>query len=421
MKRLVFILIAVLLIALSIAWVSYSFGSGYVIVSFADISIETSLIFALGVLILSYLLLNYTLRVFRYIIGLPLYLRMRKKQRRAEHARQSLIKGMTQLIEGHFAIAENALIKHAPLSDTSMLNYLMAAHAAQQLNAFDRRDGYLQQALKTSPESEVAVILTQAELQLANQQYDETIVSLLHADRQSPKNDYIKKLLATAYQYAGNWNMLGGMLDELRKNRLLSGATFQAVEIDTYIGLLQASNRALDAQSADALWQRVPKNLKENGRILQIYAELLIKVNRHGDAENLIRNYLNRNWHEPLVQLFCEIQSNKPQQQLDTAESWLPQHRDSAILLLVLGKLCLKNKLWGKAKTYLETSLSLTPLADTYLQLAMLLDTKMQEAAKAQQLYQQGLKLAVTCNTEKQDSLQTIKKSVLSLHVSNTR
>ena len=86
------------------------------------------------------------------------------------------------------------------------------------------------------------------------------------------------------------------------------------------------------------------------------------------------------------------------------------------MLLLVLGKLCLKNKLWGKAKTYLETSLSLKPIADTYLHLAMLLDNKMQEPAKAQQLYQQGLKLAVSYSTAKQDSLQTIKKSVLSLH-----
>ena len=416
MKRLIFIFVIAIILAIAIPLVTYNFGSGYVIVNFADLSIETSLIFAVGVLILTYLLLNYTLRLLRFLVGLPLYLRMRKKQRRAEHARQSLIKGMTHLTEGHFAIAEKALIKQAPMSDTSMLNYLMAAHAAQQLNAHDRRDGYLQQALKTSAESEVPVAITQAELQLANQQYEEAIASLLQADRLSPKNDYVKKLLATAYQYAGNWNALGSLLDELRKNRLLPSAAFQALEIDTYLGLLQTSAQQQDAQSALTLWQRVPKNLKDNGRILQIYVELLLKLDKHSDAENLVRNYLNKHWHEPLVLLFSEIKADKPQQQLEAAESWLPHHRDSAVLLLVLGKLCLKNKLWGKAKTYLETSLSLKPIADTYLHLAMLLDNKMQEPAKAQQLYQQGLKLAVSYSTAKQDSLQTIKKSVLSLH-----
>ena len=316
MKRLIFIFVIAIILAIAIPLVTYNFGSGYVIVNFADLSIETSLIFAVSVLLLTYLLLNYTLRLLRFLVGLPLYLRMRKKQRRAEHARQSLIKGMTQLTEGHFAIAEKALIKQAPMSDTSMLNYLMAAHAAQQLNAHDRRDGYLQQALKTSAESEVPVAITQAKLQLANQQYEEAIASLLQADRLSPKNDYVKKLLATAYQYAGNWNALGSLLDELRKNRLLPSAAFQALEIDTYLGLLQTSAQQQDAQSALTLWQRVPKNLKDNGRILQIYVELLLKLDKHSDAENLVRNYLNKHWHEPLVILFSEIKADKPQQQL---------------------------------------------------------------------------------------------------------
>ena len=414
MKKL--ILFAIVAFVIAIAYIAYSFGTGYVLLSFAELSIEMSLFFALGVLTIAYILLNYTLRMLRFIVGLPLYLRMRKKQRRAEHARQSLIKGLTHLIEGHFAIAEKALIKQAPMSDTSMLNYLMAAHAAQQLNAHDRRDGYLDQALKISADSEMAVTLTQAELQLANQQYGEAMVTLLHANHLSPKNDYVKKLLATAYQYAGNWQALESLLDEIRKNKLITAEAFRALEIDTYLGLLQSSTEEQNEQIAQSLWQRVPRDLKDNGRILQMYAELLLKLKKPADAESLVRSYLNKHWHEPLVMLFSEITSNKPQQQLEAAESWLPNHRDSAILLLVLGKLCLTNKLWGKARTYFETSLNIKPMADTYLQLAKLLDDKMQEPAKAQQLYQQGLKLAVNCETEKQDSLQTIKKSVLSLH-----
>ena len=90
MKKL--ILFAIIAFVIAVAYISYSFGTGYVLLSFAEISIEMSLFFALGVLTISYILINYTLRILHFIVGLPLYLRMRKKQHRAEHARQSLIK-----------------------------------------------------------------------------------------------------------------------------------------------------------------------------------------------------------------------------------------------------------------------------------------------------------------------------------------
>lgn len=410
MKRLIFSLILAIVIALTVAFVSYRYGSGYVIFSFADVSVETSLIFALGVLILVFVIFHYALRALNFIIGLPLYLSHRKKLRRAEHARQSLIKGMRHLSEGQFSIAEKALVNQAPLSDTAMLNYLMAAHAAQQQNAAERRDKYLEQALKISAESEVAVMITRAKLQLANQQYDSAISSLLQVDSLSPKNEYIKKLLATAYQQAGSWTALSAMLDELRKNRLLSATDFSALEVNTYKGLLHQSSKQHNCQEVLAIWQKLPKSVKENGKILFTYAELLIAFNKFSEAETLIRQYLGKNWHEPLVYIFADINSDKPQQQLEAAESWLPQHRDSAILLLVLGKLCLKNKLWGKARTYFEASLSIKPITDTYLHLAMLLEDKMQESAKAQQLYQQGLKLAVSCGMTEPDMRATIKK-----------
>ena len=397
MKRLILAVVLAVLLAISIAVINYRFGAGYVVLSFGDTSIETSFIFAVGVLVLGFFVFYYVIRAFAFVIRIPLYLRFRRKKRKAEQARQSLIKGLMALGEGRFAEAEKILIKYAPQSDTTLLNYLMAARAAQQQHAYDRRDQYLSQAKESAPNAEVMVATNQAELQISHKQYAQALETLSNAGKLAPKNDYIKILLANTYEYLRDWTNLSILLEDLRKNRLLTEEAYKAMEATTYLGLLKQLSRQQNTQDVFSIWSHLPKHLKENGNILTIYAEQLIAQKQYADAENLIRNYLNKHWHEPLVLIFGDINSAKPQAQLDTAESWLQNHRQSAVLLLVTGKLCLKNKLWGKARTYLEASLSINPMAETCMHLAMLLEDKMQEPVKAQQLYQQGLKLAVKC------------------------
>lgn len=74
-------------------------------------------------------------------------------------------------------------------------------------------------------------------------------------------------------------------------------------------------------------------------------------------------------------------------------------HGRSSLLLTVLGKLSIKQNLWGKARSYLETSIDIEPSAEAYLLLAKLLEEKMHEPEKAQTLYQKGLEAAVSRHT----------------------
>jgi HemY protein len=96
-----------------------------------------------------------------------------------------------------------------------------------------------------------------------------------------------------------------------------------------------------------------------------------------------------------MVLMYAQLNTSNPQQQLETAETWLHGHNRSAALLLCLGKLCIKSKLWGKARNYLESSLGIKPIIETYLQLALLLQDKMDDHEQAQSYYKKGLELAV--------------------------
>ena len=75
---------------------------------------------------------------------------------------------------------------------------------------------------------------------------------------------------------------------------------------------------------------------------------------------------------------------------MERAETWLEQHPRDAVLLLTLGRLCARQGLWGKARSYLEASLSIEPTHSAHLELGRLLEREGKPAEAAAE-YQKAL------------------------------
>ena len=403
MKRLLIFFILAAIIAVAIGLLAYYLGSGYVVFSFADHSVETSFIFMLGMLLIAFFLFYYLLRLLSAFIHLPNYLGFRYNSRQSEKARNALVKGLIEMSEGRFAQAEKILLKQAIHSDTGLLNYLMAARSAQQLGAYDRRDEYLRLAHEATPSADIAIGITQAELQLAHKQYEQALATLNHLNTVAPKHGYVKKLQARVYQHLGDWDNLARLLEQVRKQKLISAEKLSDIETETYAGQLDTQYKLRDYEALYSSWQNIPKHQKDNYQLVSKYANYLIKLNKDDEAEALLRSYLSRHWRESLVLLYSRLKTNNPVQQLESAETWLHGHSRSAALLLVLGKLCISAKLWGKGRSYLESSLGIKPMSETYFLLAQLLEQEMEEPLKAQQFYKTGLQLAVEESIEQAD------------------
>jgi HemY protein len=80
-------------------------------------------------------------------------------------------------------------------------------------------------------------------------------------------------------------------------------------------------------------------------------------------------------------------------QRVRQSEDWLQNNKDSAGLLLTLGRLYKTQKLWGKAKNHLESSLSRKPLVGTYAELAELHEL-LDAPVDAQRCAKKGLHIA---------------------------
>ena len=151
---------------------------GYVLVSYENMSVETSLWFALLALIVGYFVLRVviglSMRLIRTGAGVALW----QQNRRARVAQARTVRGLLLAGEGDWPGARKALAADAEVVDLPLVNYLGAARAANEIGDAPGRDALLQKASESTPGATLAVGLTQAELQISAQQYSAAMQTL---------------------------------------------------------------------------------------------------------------------------------------------------------------------------------------------------------------------------------------------------
>lgn len=371
---------------------------GHISFSFADFSFETNLVvFGSAAMCCLFVILVF-IKTIEFIKQTFVSMGYKRQKRLEDKAQLSLSQGLIEYAEGRFAQAEKILLQQVKYSNNRLLVYLSAARAAQQLGAHDRRDEYLRKALIEAPDAEVAISLTKAELQLAHNQNEQALATLTQLYKLSNNHTYVLTLLANTYKHLHDWDNLNVILPQLKKYGNLSDKSFLSFEVLVCNGQLSNLTKASQlshtgSKSLIDFWIDAPAHLKQIPEVIEHYAKQLINVGAAGEAEIVLRQFLNRNWHESTIILYSELNVLVDHKQFEIAEGWLKEHQQNAYLLLALGKMCVARSLWGKARNYLEASIAINPMPENYLKLARLLEEHMHDPAAAQEYYRQGLHL----------------------------
>lgn len=366
---------------------------GQISIGFAGYSFDTNLVVFGAAILCALFVVLVLIKSWQLIKKTFIYLGSRRKKRLIEKARLSLSQGLIEYAEGRFEQAEKILLQQIKYSDNRLLVYLSAARAAQQLGAHQRRDEYLRKAHMEAPKADIAIGLTKAELQLAHDQNEQALATLTQLNKLSENHTYVLTLLANTYKHLQDWDNLKKILPALKKHGNLSAESFLAFEIMVCNGQLNKLAKNQNGQLLINFWKDTSHHLKTLPVVIEHYAKQLITTGAAGEAEKTLRLYLNTSWEESGIILYSELDVMADNKQLEMVESWLEDHQHNAWLLLALGKICISRSLWGKAKNYLEASISISPMPENYLKLARLLEEHMEESIAAQEYYRQGLHL----------------------------
>lgn len=367
--------------------------AGYVLIAVGAWTVEMSLAVLVLLLLVLFTLLYYALRLAGGTARLPQRWRGWRGHRRALKARRGLTAGLLAFAEGDWTQAERRLLQRADDSETPLLHYLTAARAAQAQGADERRDHYLRLAHDSLPEATLAIGLTQAELQLEHRQLEQAESTLAQLLRQAPRHRQVLKLQLRLLLELKDWARLCALLPELRRRRVLPAHEYTVLELKVYGELLDTAAADNDADALVAVWQRVPKELRHGELLVLTYARHLLRFDRGSLAEPLLREALNRRFSDRLVQLYGLVDGGNPMRQLEAAEGWLAGDPRNPVLLLTVGRLALRNKLWGKARSALEGSLAVQPSVETQRELGALLE-HLGEHEAAAACYREAARLA---------------------------
>jgi HemY protein len=377
--------IAALAVALTLA---ARYNSGYALFVLPSYRIEVSLNLLLVLAVVAFAFGYVVVRAVLAALVLPRRVREYRLARRREKARSALLEALHEYFAGRYGRAEKAAAASLEAGEQPVLSAVLAARAAHQLRAHERRDRYLA-AAQSVPDEQLARLVTEAELLLDDRRHQEALDLL----RQLPRrHSAALKLELRAQQQLRNWEQVLALTEELRKRNAFD--TTQAEHVRRHALAENLKRKLLDSHALEDAWNRMAAADRSDRRVAAAAAQCFIALGGSEQAHRIIEQALEAEWSGELVRLYAESGGGDAIARIQRAEAWLGKHPRDAALLLTLGRLCAEQELWGKAQSYLDASIAIESTHTAHLAAARLQET-LGNAEAARQHYREALNLAL--------------------------
>ncbi|MGR0280432.1 heme biosynthesis HemY N-terminal domain-containing protein [Marinomonas dokdonensis] len=354
--------------------------SGYVLIAYNGVTLETSLWVLVAALIVTLFVLSWVKRILFITLRPSNSLAKVTGNLAQKRASKNTIRGMLELIGGNWNKAEKLLTNSADRVPYPLINYIGAAYAASEQEEHERSKSLLRNAHQATPEAEFAIGFAQSQIQMRQKHYESALASLLRLQKLKPKHKQTLKMLVSVYTQLKDWDALLALTPTLKKYGIFDNDNMFELERNAFLALLDKmkfrnkmgdNNKEL-VHDIETLWRKLD-TLDQDQRMQQLYAQTLITFGDEAKAESFIRTSLNKKWSEELIYEYGQLTENNTRKRLSQCESWLKKHTESANLYLVCGRLSQSLQLWGKARDYYEQAFSLDSQNEAMAELSRLL------------------------------------------------
>jgi len=340
------LLLLAVAVAAAFGWQWLAADPGYVLVRARGTSIETSLVFAVIALLVTWAVLSLGWRLLRW----PLRAWGRARKRRS---RERLASGLAAFAEGRYVQAERDLSKAAKqpaLRGPALLALARAAHAhgedARASTALD----------EAAVEAEPAALAQRAKFLVERGRHAEALALLkpkAAADGLPPVG---WRVLIEAALVHGDTQAAFDALAPLGRSQSLAAATFAELESRVLAAHLAAT---ASAARLNTLWGQATRAQRRHPAVIAAFARRSAAFGQMLAAMDEIEAAQRREWSEDLARLYGELGPAELPTRTQHAEAWLAIAPNSPALLTTLGVLCRDQQLWGKAIQYLERATEL--------------------------------------------------------------
>ncbi len=397
MKR-IYIIVVIAIALATVLGLGISQSPGYILIDYPHVLRYESGIWSTLAALLAIGLVVYVLAsLLRAVATSSRVVNPWSRRNRSRRVQNAIEQGQLDLAEGRWSSAEKHLQRAAESEPQPLLYYLGAARAANEQGRHVESDALLERALQRQPHAELAIALNHAQLQIDRGDSEGALQTLQAMHERHPRNVQVLRQLQRLHQQRGEWPALIRLLPELRKDKALPVAELAELERRAWgenlsLVAVQPGARDESLKALQGAWQQLSSAQRQEPALVLAYAEQLRQLGAQVEAEDVLRQALKRQYDSHLARLYGLVRGADAGKQLQHAEGWLKQHPHDSSLLLTLGRLCLQNRLWGKARDYLEASLRLQRNPEACAELARLL-AQLGDTEGSNLLFQEGLGL----------------------------
>ena len=397
-----FLLWLIALIALAVGLVAAAVHSsaGYLQIVWPPYRVELSLVMAIVLLAAAFALAYVSARLIAAMVGMPQQVREYRERLRSGKAHNAITEALHEFFSGRFARAEKAAQSAMALGEQPGLSAMLAARAAHELRAFERRDDYLAQGAAYLPAGDMMKVITEAEMLLDERRATDALAVL---QTQPQKHTAGLRLELKALQLTKDWEKSIAVIDQLERRGVFNSE--HAARLRRHALAEHLRRCARDMTTLDEAWRKAPDLQRRDTVVARAAAEGFIALKSGARAAEIIERGLERTWDSELAALYGECNDADSDaagivSRIERAERWLADHPQDASLLLTLGRLCAREGLWGKAQNYFDASIAIDATYPAHLAAARLHE-KLGNAEIAQRHTKAALELALAKLREK--------------------
>ena len=371
-------------------------NEGYALLVYPPWRIEVSLLLGIVALVLTFALLYTVTRLIHNALDLPAQVRAYRERRSRERAQGALAAALQAYLEGRFVRAEREAERAWEGDSARGLAALIGARAAHQLRQSDRRDRWFQRAESVNSESlKAARLISRAELALEDRDFVAAREALASLHEAGPRHIATLRMLIRAERGAGNWEEVLRLASVLAKRDAIAPGIAEEYRVQAILELL--ARDASDKRILEERWRKVSAHDQALPRVAAAAARHFMAHGNAALARDVIERALDADWAPQLVALYGELPAGmadpgrgiEARARIERGERWLLERSEDAQLLATLGRLCAQVELWGKARNFLEASLSFEPNRSAHLELARLCE-RLGQAEDAQRHYRRA-------------------------------
>jgi HemY protein len=365
------------------------YGSGYAVFVVPPWRIEVSMVMFCLLTLVTIGIFYMTIRLSIRAYQLPRQLRANKFARDKERVVADLHSSLKALFSGRFDDAEK-LARHAMSVDTVAnkdshdirnIAAALAAWAAHEGGNLPAALPYLEKI--TDDNAANMRDASKAYMLLAEGRAPEALPLLQSLAANDASNIGVLKMKLEAEINAAAWHDVILTLGPLKRTGLMPQSAVDDIRLNAEIEIIKSRPAQRDLLMDQ--WKKLETPIRYQPRLAEALACRLITLGLDNDAaavieETIAKYHSNQekpDWtsdYKALAQRYATAKADATVSQIEHAESWLKRHPRDAVILATLGKLCMRQALWGKAQSYLEASVALQPTLDAHMTLARLME-----------------------------------------------